>query len=278
MEPEHLREDLKQEVILIICELPEAKIIDLNSRKELEYYAVRVILNQINSNTSPFAREYKNNIGAGLAGSEIIEDDSEPEEIKCREEKEKLEDKVLRIVNTTHKKDKNWYKKELLKLYMELGDYRSISKATLIPFVSCFHSITDYVSNLKDVFSDPVYTQKEAAKILNISDRAMRDLESKKIIRPEFRGQGVRLLYTKKEIERVQLMRSSRNSKKNKLVVANLKNEEINKLSPLNAKIIKLYQQFGNLRAVCNDTGLNYSACRLNLINSIKILNREPEV
>lgn len=62
MEPEHLRDDLKQEVILIICELPEERLFQLVTDKALEWFTVRIILNLIKSNTSPFAKKYRKEI------------------------------------------------------------------------------------------------------------------------------------------------------------------------------------------------------------------------
>ena len=52
MEPEYLREDLKSEVLSVVCEWSEEKVIGLHERKELDFYVVRVILNQIKSKTS----------------------------------------------------------------------------------------------------------------------------------------------------------------------------------------------------------------------------------
>lgn len=59
MEPDHLREDLRQEVALVVCEWPDEKVIGLWERKELEFYVVRVILNMIKSNSSKFYRMYR---------------------------------------------------------------------------------------------------------------------------------------------------------------------------------------------------------------------------
>lgn len=59
MEPRHLQDDLKMEVISIVCEWPDEKILGLYERRELDFYVARVIINQIKSNTSPFAKKYR---------------------------------------------------------------------------------------------------------------------------------------------------------------------------------------------------------------------------
>lgn len=59
MEPAHLRDDLKMEVIAIVCEWPDEKIIGLEERKELDFFVVRVIINQIQSSTSPFYKKFR---------------------------------------------------------------------------------------------------------------------------------------------------------------------------------------------------------------------------
>lgn len=52
-------DDLRQEVLLILCELPEDKLISLYTRGELLRYTVGIIKNQYNSKTSTFYRKYK---------------------------------------------------------------------------------------------------------------------------------------------------------------------------------------------------------------------------
>lgn len=59
MEPEHLRDDLKAEVVLILLETEGAKIKALYERNELKYFTVRIILNLIQSRSSPFYKKYR---------------------------------------------------------------------------------------------------------------------------------------------------------------------------------------------------------------------------
>lgn len=168
MEPDHLREDLKMEVALIICEWPEDKIIKLHLDKALEFFVVRVILNQIQSSTSPFFRKYRlmsdsyneqeaigffGAIGEGTAEarhrSNVVEraTDSiakQAEDLEERHRKEGIEEKALREIENLY-----WYNAELVKLYMVHGNYRAIEEQTGIPFVSCYHTIRKSFKELK---------------------------------------------------------------------------------------------------------------------------------
>lgn len=59
MNPEHLREDLKQELFLVLCEKSDTFIEDLHKKNQLKFYATRIILNMIASNTSPFYKKFR---------------------------------------------------------------------------------------------------------------------------------------------------------------------------------------------------------------------------
>lgn len=168
MEPRHLRDDLKMEVMAIICEWPEEKIIGLHQRKELDFFVVRVILNQIQSNSSPFYKKYRRWIeeydeqvgagdyvrhGKGVAEAKhrawIVEKATlqaylQEEAIEDRLNREDMEDKALSEIENLY-----WYNAELVKLYMLHGNYRAIEEQTGIPFVSCYHTIRKSFKELK---------------------------------------------------------------------------------------------------------------------------------
>lgn len=61
MEPDHLRDDLKAEVALILLETPDDKIVAIYSSgpMALKYYTVRIILNLIQSKRSAFYKKYR---------------------------------------------------------------------------------------------------------------------------------------------------------------------------------------------------------------------------
>jgi len=141
MEPDHLRDDLKAEVILIVCELPSEKILGLHERNELEFYTVRIILNLIKSSTSPFAKKYRQNtIELSMKDHPVIDIN----EIHDRADREQKEDMIIGQIENLH-----WYKSEMVKLYMRLGNYRAIEAETRIPFGSCYKSIKQSFAELK---------------------------------------------------------------------------------------------------------------------------------
>jgi hypothetical protein len=169
MEPEHLRDDLRMEVIAIVCEWSDERIIGLHERKELDFFVVRVILNQIQSNTSPFAKKYREitlpfEVVTGLNTDMPVEveyDTVYSRSIKKhleravtavdavdlieREKREQMEDMTIGEIDNLH-----WYNAGLLKLYGEHGNYRAIQKVTGIPYVSCYNAIQKSIKELKE--------------------------------------------------------------------------------------------------------------------------------
>lgn len=171
MEPDYLREDLKMEVALIVCEWSEEKIVGLHDRKELEFFVVRVILNQIQSSSSPFFKKFRQTSvdvvyeenrkedfytalehynrmpgkreheNTAVFTPSFIEEEGQTMDRQVRED---MEDKALREIENLY-----WYNAELVKLYMLHGNYRAIELQTGIPFVSCYHTIRKSFKELK---------------------------------------------------------------------------------------------------------------------------------
>jgi hypothetical protein len=161
MEPTHLQEDLKSEVISVVCEWPEEKIIGLSERKELEFYVVRVILNQVKSRTSPFAKKYRQRTEE-LSGHEVVD----YHDLNERALKEELEDIAMNEIDKLY-----WYDAELIRLYLKLGNFRAIEKNTQIPFISCYKNIQKSLKILKrkatEGINKPQFTKEEILFIKN---------------------------------------------------------------------------------------------------------------
>lgn len=145
MNPPSLRDDLKQEVALIVCELPEEKLIQLRQKNELEFYVVRIILNLVKNKYSPFARKFRT-IFQELSIHEKIDEAEDP---RLRAVREHREDKLIDYVLQVEGDHPDWYHNALLKLYIETGSYRAIEDATRIPYASCYKSIQKYMKLLK---------------------------------------------------------------------------------------------------------------------------------
>ena len=161
MEPVYLQDDLKSEVIAIVCDWTEEKIVDLHTKNQLEFYVVRVIINQIKSKTSPFYTKYRKSF-AELTG----EEPHDCTDLKERELKELTEDIAIKDIDNLY-----WYDAEILRLYLELGTYRAIQEKTGIPFISCYVNIKKSLKTLKrkstEKVSKPLFSKTELSFIQN---------------------------------------------------------------------------------------------------------------
>lgn len=171
MEPAYLRDDLRQEIIMIVCEWPEEKVIKLYEDHALEFYTVRVILNQVKSSTSPFTKKFRQTYvpfglikadaktfgkGENTTSHHIAHDKrveriefnyiQQNETISLEERllKEQMEDFALSEIEKLY-----WYDSEMIKLYLKLGSFRAIQDHTGIPFISCYKNIKKSLATLR---------------------------------------------------------------------------------------------------------------------------------
>lgn len=161
MEPRHLQEDLKMEVISIVCEWPEEKIVQLYKDKALEFYVVRVILNQATSPRSGFYYKFRKDQAVELTAN--IPDNKEDQ--REREVKETIEHIALEEINKLY-----WYDAEMIRLYMKLGSFRAIEEHTGIPFISCYKNIKKSLATLKKKAiekAEPLFSKEELKFIQN---------------------------------------------------------------------------------------------------------------
>lgn len=142
MEPQHLRDDLKMEVIMVVCEWPDEKVTTLYWDGKLEFYAVRIIINMLSNKYSPFYKKFRVPT-LQLTNMEIAEIYGLEEQEK-RAEREAMEDKALAEIDNLH-----WYTATMLKLYRDTGSYRAMEKATKIPRASCNNIIRRAYKELK---------------------------------------------------------------------------------------------------------------------------------
>ena len=158
IEPDYLRDDLKAEVLLIVCEIEESKLIGLNERKELNFFVARIIFNQIKSNTSPFYKKFRSPVISQFYDEKEYTDIKEPgieniffnhpDEIAERYDREIAEDLNNEKFNKAIS-ELGWYECELINLYKILGTYRAIEKETGIPFESIYKTIQKSLKIIK---------------------------------------------------------------------------------------------------------------------------------
>ena len=133
MHPIELQDDLKAEVFLILCEMPETKLIDLYDKKQLRFYLVRIMLNLIQSTDKKFHQKYRN--FTELVGYEKKDEEYSEDIIKVNEHIENL----------------YWYKQEIFRLYtFEFNkNARELSKNTGIHYMSIIRTLNQIKQELK---------------------------------------------------------------------------------------------------------------------------------
>lgn len=133
MHPVELQEDLKSEVFLILAELPYDKLIDLYDKKQLRFYVVRIMLNLVQNNKTPFYKKFRNFVE--FTAKEIVE-----------VEQNDITSKIVDSFDDLH-----WYKKELIRLYAEEFNCnaKKLSRSTKIPYMSIIRTLNIIKQELK---------------------------------------------------------------------------------------------------------------------------------
>lgn len=170
MEPKHLQDDLRAEVMLILCEMPEEFLIETRAKSELDLkrFVVRIIMNQIKSITSPFYKQYRSDnvrvcadllediaIDEGLTrkgrsfNAELLNDnESDVIEFQVRLEEERKNE--LRMMEVYAMMPFNHYAMNLFLIYLKLGNYRAIERETKIPTGSAFKTIKQAIKKIDE--------------------------------------------------------------------------------------------------------------------------------
>lgn len=145
MHPEHLRDELLSEVMLVVCQLPEERLLQMNSDGYLKFYVIRTILNMIKSNDSTFHNKFRKvyeevpNIVDEVSDIEIMEDKFEK-------------------VSDFHD-GLPFYEKNLLKYYLEYNcKAKKLSNDTGIPVRSIYETIYKIKRKAKmaDLFNEKI--------------------------------------------------------------------------------------------------------------------------
>jgi hypothetical protein len=134
-----LWEDLRQEVAYIVLQYDSEKIAELEvkGKQVFKFWIVRICCNQTNSKYGKFGRLY----GSLLPVEDIMKFVKEEEPIDNSQE---VADGISKIVEGLY-----WYDQEILKMYVDLGSVRKVSKQTGIPHTSIFITIKKIRSCIK---------------------------------------------------------------------------------------------------------------------------------
>ena len=135
MHPEELRDDLRQEMFMVILEMPEQKLKEKFDEGSLKWYLIRTMLNMIKSDRSGFYMKFRR------CNEELTEKHDKPD----LKEDDELLDRVNGIIENVH-----WYEREILMLHTEKGKtFRAISKDTKIPYRSILETMKNTKHKLK---------------------------------------------------------------------------------------------------------------------------------
>jgi len=141
----NLCDDLFQYVCEYLLKMDEVKLKELHSKNELRMYVARIIYCSINGNRSQFKKELLGKVKYDELVSDIT-DYSFPSETTTTDE---VVTKINYIIkNETEKSIKvGQYPAtvKLFEIYMELGDYKQVSKQTKIPY----HTVRKLLGNFK---------------------------------------------------------------------------------------------------------------------------------
>jgi hypothetical protein len=126
-----LWEDLRQEIAVIVLEYDSDKIIELEEKGKqvFKFWIVRICCNQTNSKYGKFGRLYASLVPV----EDIVKFVKEEDDVDNSQE---LAEGISKIINGLY-----WYDQEILKMYIELGSVRKVSKQTGIPHTSVFITI-----------------------------------------------------------------------------------------------------------------------------------------
>lgn len=146
MQPADIREDLKQEIFIILCNLSEEKFWNLVNNNALKFWFVRTMLNLIYQ-SRPTESFYKN----FRAKFEVFEDfdqlaDTIEDESDNKEQLEIVYHKLEMGVENLH-----WYEKGILQIYLENKmNQKEVSRQTNIPYMSIVRTIATIKEKLRN--------------------------------------------------------------------------------------------------------------------------------
>lgn len=148
-------EELRQDVFLTLCEYDENKIVEMQSKKYLKFFIIRIALNQFRSKTSKFYYQNikNNNLGIALTNDDMVEnaDAILYSNLIYDTQGETAYDIVeAKIVSAEKSIEKlRYFEREILKLYLELGTYKKVSEDTGIPIRTIANGVKNAIKNVQ---------------------------------------------------------------------------------------------------------------------------------
>ena len=135
-------DDLEQELVLVLLEKPEVKIVDAYKAGYLRFYVVKIILNFWRSKNSGFYMKYRHLDDTAPIDFEIEDDHIPKDETSLLA----LEAAIERMAQ-----GKDFpYEQKLLQLHLQLKTKKKVSRATGIPYRTVCHNLDEIYKRLKD--------------------------------------------------------------------------------------------------------------------------------
>lgn len=139
------RELMKSDVYLLLCEMDDKKLIIMYDNGKIDGFISKVILQQWNSNTSDYYKNYKN---GGFRKSLTRDNGDVDMELSNESESfsySKYNNDITNILDNTH-----WYHKTLFNLYYSDDySYKQIEGMTGINFRSVFNSVNKTLEHIR---------------------------------------------------------------------------------------------------------------------------------
>ena len=107
-----LKDDLKQDLFVILSEKDEEFIKDAYENHYLTYFCIRILKNQYHSSTSPFHKAHRKHKGQEINNLELQD-----------EEYDYIMDEDIELILSIIDENLDYVDRELIKMYYKLGEY-----------------------------------------------------------------------------------------------------------------------------------------------------------
>lgn len=135
MQPAELRDDLRQEMFLVLAELDEERLLTMHREGWVKFFLVRTMLNMIKSDRSTFYNKFRR-------GHDELTEKNEGMETAAGIEATAY---VQQCLQSLH-----WYEREVIQIYAQNGNnIAALSRDTSIPYRSLFKTIRKVKKKLK---------------------------------------------------------------------------------------------------------------------------------
>ena len=151
-----LKDDLRQEALLVLCEMPEQRLMYLYNEGKLKYYFLGTLRLMAVSKYSRFYYTYRKKERLNLGETHI--DKSAPEDGSDLEKKRLIE-KMMETAEATLQEigKARWYDETLFRLYVDGGcNSTKISRDTGIPRASIVLTINRVLARIREALNEKI--------------------------------------------------------------------------------------------------------------------------